>query len=361
MNGKRPDNKTIRTYNSSLDDHETRNYFKHMCADNGYRIVQLEAGENELQMYKTCEMHSSLNVFLTRDSDMLSILYGHRPSIVFRHDTNRPYTNFTTDSTPVTNQSNIVDTNDTYDTLLDCRIFDSCAWAICDLYKNGIRTNITMLGFDFSAERFGYNTLVWRAYCALCGTDFTRAQLTTSMLTSAIQNMRAEERDLINTRNDELETHQLLEIVVAFFLAASRSGSLKKATRPLDVNVDSFYKWTEKLTTTIRLYYTYITCGVMPHKEIPQIDDPYNCFMNIMYACRGKRTQAFEKKALKQGSQRVNLDTCLENLRHYCTASSIVPSTIDSDQHEVYLTINHYIMKREYEHAVDNYITSDNL
>lgn len=239
MDGKRVQNKIERVYHSGVNDYEIRTYFKRLCSENKYTVVQLEDGESELHMYLKRDRHSCLNVFLTRDSDMLSILYAHKPTIVQKQDTALECLNFNTFEHDKST-SEIEDQNDYYNSG-DWLITDSCVWALCDMQKTilGVSSNVPfkMIGFDFAEELFGYNALVWRIYCILCGTDFTPPLFTSTTRKIVMQNMRNEELEFLNkiTKNindrpttDQFSKDTIMKIIVTLLIVAKRCGSLKK-------------------------------------------------------------------------------------------------------------------------------------
>lgn len=268
MDGSRVQNKIERIHQSNVNDYDTRKFFKQMCLVNNYKVVQLDVGESELQMYIQRDKRTSLNVFLTRDSDMLSILYSHKPSIINKRD-NTPCVDFTTTSFDKSTAT-VEDRNDSYNNG-EWTITDSCVWAICDIQKTvsniSMITPITMIGFDYSEQRVGFNTLVWRSYCVLCGTDFTSPLFTDTMRRSALQNITFRELEYLNdiTKNvisdnaiDIFPKDVIIKIIVTLLVTAMRSGTLKKKTMNLKTNYNAFNKYVDLLYENIRIYFIYI-------------------------------------------------------------------------------------------------------
>lgn len=327
MDGKRVQNKIQRVYHSGINDFETRNYFKHLCHDNKYTVVQLDEGESELQMYIKRDKHANLNVFLTRDSDMLTILYSHKPSIVQTNDTSIPCLDFTTKfedkSTCIVSDRNEIYQGGNW------IISDSCVWALCDMQKivGSITTStpITMIGFDFSEQRIGFNALVWRSYCVLCGTDFTPPLFTSTMRKSALKNLKPQELEILNEITndvvdnncsvDQFSRDVIMKIVVTLLISAMRCGSLKKKTNAEKVTYGEFNNFIDEYFEAIRTYFIYIKTGIMPPFDIPKLEDPYNCIINIFQACRNG--QKFDLKKYKQWAMQAQVNECFNNIANY--------------------------------------------
>lgn len=173
-------NKKIRTQQiCSLDSRLMRNIFITMCERNGHIFVeQLGKGsESELQMYILRDKQCPLNIFITNDSDFISIAYNHQPiyttSITLRDIKMR---------TVVDNS--IIDQNFTYE---NCdKVTDSCLWIKCCSSKNTIRC----YGLDLNTRLVGFSTTAFRLLVALCGTDFTTNILTSSMIRNIVSYVR---------------------------------------------------------------------------------------------------------------------------------------------------------------------------
>lgn len=325
MDGKRVENKIERVYNSGFNNYDIRNFFKRICSDNNYRVVQLETGESELQMYIQRDRHASLNVFLTRDSDMLSILYSHKPSIVYKCNVTEKCTNFTMKKHHKSRDS-VMDNNEFYNDG-NWIVTDSCVWAICDIQKtigsNNISIPITMIGFDFMEQRVGLHVLVWRSYCVLCGTDFTPPLFTSTMRKSALKNLTSKEFQILNTLANEtfnsttgtFSRNVIMKIVVTLLIAAIRCGSLKKKTQSIKIGFTEYNKCIDLYYDAICTYFVYIDTGTMPSLDIQKLTDPYNCIVNIIHACRNG--QIMDMKHYKQWAANVGIEECFENIANY--------------------------------------------
>jgi hypothetical protein len=118
-----------------------RTTFMNPCSGIGYRVCELRSGESELQMYLRRDKTADLNVFVTADSDIISICYDHYQSVSAIAAITM--TSRQTTTTTNNNWGNIIDENDTYED--DASVIDSCLW-ICP------KRDITFIGFDRCAN-----------------------------------------------------------------------------------------------------------------------------------------------------------------------------------------------------------------
>lgn len=158
-----------------------RLFFGKMCADAGMTVMWLEQGEAELQMYLARDRQCPLNVFLTNDSDMLAICYAHTPIEAASATAVAPATEHWSDpgggSGDGCGESIVVaDQNQTYPAAVAPSVRDSCVWAKVESGP------IVLLGFDRLADRFGFDPVPFRAMAYACGTDYSNALLTNSMV-----------------------------------------------------------------------------------------------------------------------------------------------------------------------------------
>lgn len=185
-------NKKIRSHQlASLDSHLMRNLFITMCERNGHIFVEQlgKGGESELQMYLLRDQTCPLNIFVTNDSDFISIAYNHQPK------TAKPL--MLRDILPIeaTDASGeILDSNNSYE---DCsKIVDSCLWIKCCGSKSAMRA----YGLDYNVRLVDFSTSTFRLLVALCGTDFTTNILTTSMIRNIVSYIRRTTSDVATNR-----------------------------------------------------------------------------------------------------------------------------------------------------------------
>lgn len=180
-------NKRVKRTCMNADIHLVRRYFKEACKKHEYNLIELDEGEAELEMYLQRDKTSDLNIFVTEDSDMLSICYGHMPD--FLKDRNdvciEVPLNF--------DNPNVIDHNCVYAMSSDVR--DSCVWV---KQREGV---LIMIAFDEKMLMIGYNVTSFRVFAALCGTDFTESFLTKSMA-KALLRVSVEEKKKVNELTD---------------------------------------------------------------------------------------------------------------------------------------------------------------
>lgn len=184
MDGARVEGKKSRTAGQTLFNAAyVRLFFGKMCADAGMTVMWLEQGEAELQMYLARDRQCPLNVFLTNDSDMLAICYAHTPteaasaSAVATAMATEHWSDPGGGSGDGCGESIVVaDQNQTYPAAVAPSVRDSCVWAKVESGP------IVLLGFDRLADRFGFDPVPFRAMAYACGTDYSNALLTNSMV-----------------------------------------------------------------------------------------------------------------------------------------------------------------------------------
>lgn len=263
MDGTRPLNKEFRPESSTLLNHNTmRTYFIELVKKEKLPIVCLEKGESELQMYLNRDRQMQLNVFVTNDSDLISITYGHIPYVRRRSDGEILTMRQQVQTLPVDlrepviiNNLPFVDENKRYkENMYDIR--DSCVWINCH------PKSVQAYGMDFSNYQLGLDRKHFHVLIALCGTDFTDKLFTNTMLSSALRLTR-DEAAFINTVTDYSEIAALL------YATANRSGSTsKRITSYLDETLFSH----KDFNAYIDIYQTYIEMGSMNNMIMPIIN-----------------------------------------------------------------------------------------
>lgn len=377
MDGDRVKNKIQRTYDNDMDVGRIRCVFSKRCAYLGYEIIQLNQGEAELQMYLKRDRSTNLNVFFTKDTDMLSILYGHRAQYYDDSAVALPYgadivKKFqpNNDGLPIilqnsrTHSEDVCDLNDTYAGGVNA--YDSCAWAVCDCPNRPL----TVIGFDATVERMGYSKLVFCTFCSMVGTDFTNSVITRGMITGFFTSADPEELQRVNAYSlslhddgnddhrdpdcyekydrqlnslicsyggvvpvNEMDTVRVMEIVILILLSGLRSGGTikraKKNTRacdtwPLVVDVDpetclkEFNALCREFFTIVFTYYTYIKTGIMI-PGIPRIENPQLYVKTIVHVCRdgvnAHHMNPMVTSCVREWSRKTDLNTCASNMR----------------------------------------------
>lgn len=321
MDGTRVFNKESGRADFKFDAGLIRMVFKTICSEYGFTVIELQHGESELQMYLQRDKSVDLNVFLTSDSDMLSICYGHTPSVVDE--------NYSVESQKQDTTSSIIDQNMIY--VSGTKVLDSCVWV------NSCKV-VTYMGFDFIRERVKYDVFQFRTFISLCGTDFTNSLLTESMI-SAI--LLAEDSDIetINKLTD------INHIAAGLLLLGIRGGGTIKRfdDRAKNTNYDAL-----GVDKSVRMYLDYVGTGKMENSVIPKPNMSLMC-RHYLYAMRRQDT-SFVKKALCVWAKNCTILEAMENLKSFlgtynpheeCTTKSasrkrkaavVVENTVDNNQ-----------------------------
>lgn len=87
MDGVRTHNKVARKKPTNFMSDKVRTYFVQACSNLFYTIKQLAIGESELRMYLDRDTSIDLNVFLSGDSDLISICANHKPIYLNKYET----------------------------------------------------------------------------------------------------------------------------------------------------------------------------------------------------------------------------------------------------------------------------------
>lgn len=283
MDGSRVRNKVKRVINTTIDHALVRENFSKECRTIGMHVHCLDMGEAELEMYLRRDQSMVLNIFLTYDSDILSILYGHEPLVVDR-------------------RTNIIAT--TYNDSGHYDVRDSCLLA----YPSSGH-EIKYIGFDFSASSNRLSVIAFRTLVALCGTDFTAPMLTETMIEGIVK--AKDEFQFINDLDNEYH-----EIAASFlFIGIRSSGYVKRATTPTTINEYSL----EKFITVCRLYCTYIETGnmngVMDNIDMAQASQNLLWAMqNVCENCYQKPLPPLKSFLLKWTSE-LDLESAIRQLR----------------------------------------------
>lgn len=344
MDGARVANKTVKGRpDSNVDNGLIRTTFARLCAEHGYSVHALGHGESELQMYLQRNRDVGLNILLTRDSDMLSICYGHvpryyctttgteiasfeeverrglvsfRPNAVDRHRADDASDHDDEDDTsfgirrrPVYStsivDSTLLDLNDNYGP--GVRVLDSCAWFAC----GSSSCPMQVIGFDACAYRIGYNDRVFRTFASMCGTDFTVSMLPPSMFTGFFSAASEEEKRLMNSLTEPVK------IIASVVYLGLKGGGMLKRDRG-GGSADSGGSSTAALVAMVSMYYEYISTGVMADKRIPTVDPVATVNRLISKMRSDANTSPVKKQSVKRcladWVNSVSLERCLHNM-----------------------------------------------
>lgn len=309
MDGCRVFNKESGRADFHFDAGLIRHIFKNLCWEYGYTVNELDHGESELQMYLQRDRTMNLNIFLTNDSDMISICYGHKPIIKYINsedktaskelsyetiqsiiETNR--FNSTSNTThPIINQNHIYK-------LDNINILDSCLWL-----NNG--KELTAVGFDFIEDRMKFNKFIFRVFIALCGTDFTVSLLTDSMI-SGILLSEKEDIDYLNTLTD------VNDIACGLLMLGVRAGgTIKRLDDKSKLQTFS----AADVEKAVKMYIDYIDTGKMENVTIPRPCMSLVC-RHYLYAMKGQDS-CFVKNALTQWAKTTSISEAISQMHKY--------------------------------------------
>lgn len=295
LDGARVTNKVVNRPEFKFDASLIRQTFATFCRDYGMHIRQLDYGESELQMYLQRDTKSNLNVFVTDDSDMMAICYGHCPSISFEANLE-----------PCKPQDiELDDANFLYDHEQTDEIQDSCLWLRC-------RRRLLAIGLDNCHESIGYSPFVFRTFAALCGTDFTPPLFTESMV-RGIMSADTDDRQFVNT----LGTKVNLIVGALIIIAVRNLGTIKRKEQSDDLLCDF-----DAIPTLVGMYVDYVTTGVMSSDPIPRPCMSHACRQYI-YLMKNRMDRVYTKSALRTWATNITLAEACENLERQLTLPAV--------------------------------------
>ena len=298
FDGKRVLNKNERPKISTFDLPIIKKMFIASCSvaftdSEKFEICKLQEGEAELQMYLQRDKNVNLNVFLTFDSDMLSICFDHEPNLIYNQQQQQQYQdyyffekikklkpiNINDNSICSITDLNYVYNDEYYKNLI---IKDSCVWF------TKINKNYHLVGFDYCKNFVGFNSIVFRTFVGLCGTDFTSSLLTDTMINFFINNVKEADKNFLNDLSEKYSSSSKdLRILVLFIFIFCFMGNEKLRLKQIYKNTtdgfgfDSFNFKFSHLTDGLETYRFYIESGKM-NKMIEKIDYQVY-FYNIIY------------------------------------------------------------------------------
>lgn len=300
MDGERVSNKTTKRSEFYFDSGLIRVMFKRLCAcQPNYAVKELDYGESELQMYLTRDQTNELNVFLTNDSDMISICYGHTPNVTETFDRNK-HTEFQQQLL----RKSIADDNNEY--VSNYAVSDSCVWINCG-------REIRAIGFDYICDRVIYTPRVFRTFVAFCQTDFTENLFPESMI-EGIMRAPDEDKRYINTLTYINDIAAALQV-----LGIRGGGNIKRDKKLQNSKFDP-----ASIELAVSMYIQYITTGVMLNCKLPSNDMSLAC-RQYLYAMR-RQDKCFNLKALREWSRTISLQEAIENLKLFIHTPMEEPS-----------------------------------
>ncbi|ATY70194.1 polh/gran [Tomelloso virus] len=297
MDGARVANKESNRADFKYDVGLIRLTFKLICSEYGYTVNELQHGESELQMYLQRDKSVELNVFLTNDSDMISICYGHTPTIKFQDSLDENLKSIIEAQNFDSITTSIEDRNYTYDLSKVESLLDSCVWINCG------KKQVTAIGFDFIETRLYYSVSAFRTFIAFCGTDFTSCLLTDSMVSTVLLSEK-QDIEFINTLKS---AHEIAACLLVLGLRGN--GTIKRFSEESKTQTFAM----DEISKTIKMYLNYIGTGKMLNCTIARPCMSLAC-RHYLYAMRDKST-CFVKNAMVKWAKSTTLSEAIEQLR----------------------------------------------
>lgn len=282
MDGKRVTNKIIHATNFQLDASLIRNIFTKMCEGAGMFVENLEYGESELQMHIKRNQERELIVYITCDTDLISILYGHKPKVNDKSVEFRKNMNFYNDNqfdivscSLVTSNSepNIFQDSNFVYKFDDCQqIKDSIVWLNCS------KDTIILYGMDNTMCNNLLEPIQFRSFMALCGTDFTPSALTSSFIVGLLKIEKCDAY-FVNNLSD------LFDIFISLILIGFKNNGCLKQKRNQNVGMIS----RQSVIMMLKYYIDYVSTGCMTDSAIPQ-PPMFWLTRYVIWCAKNKRT-----------------------------------------------------------------------
>lgn len=299
MDGDRVINKTQRTQVAQYEIGVVRQTFCARCTSNGMRVVWLDEGESEIQMYLRRDRNNDLNVFISADSDLIPIMYGHE---AISDEVAVTDADIEPCSSPI--NSKIKDCNRVY--RKDVNVRDSCLWIRCG-------QTVEAFGMDDVRKLINLSTKSFRIMMGLCGSDFTCSAFTETMIQLILlstNNGDDTSRLNVETLNNQTDTMRIVCSLI--YLAVSHGCTLKRAD---DKQLQFVHSPATTCTFThtenmLLVYLTYLETG----KMIDDIEKPMPLYLLrlCLYAMIG-RLMKLSRGDLLKWTKTVSMSEALAN------------------------------------------------
>lgn len=193
--------------------------FKSLLEESGSSVIQLDEGDCELWMYLLRDKTIN-SIFVTADSDMISICYNHVPDYKNQqpgnHSCSSPSIEHCSTKTPILDNNQITDSQSTV---------DSCVWVRPNKLVKENSTQLMIYGMDALRKMHNLEARPARILFALSGTDYTDALFTRTMIKNILFQLAL--GSYVDILNDS--SRAILEIVwVYLYLACTTKCSLQR-------------------------------------------------------------------------------------------------------------------------------------
>jgi hypothetical protein len=238
FDGVRPSGKVVRVApDFSAND---KDQFSVYCHLSGYTVKQLLVGEAELMMYLERDKEMDLNIFVTSDTDVISIMYGGNYE---QH---------------VSQETVTIDQNNMSGKIRHVAKQNSVMWV-----RIRLESHLDLYGMDDLAAIFHLSPNHFRIAIVLTGTDYSLPIFTKTMMINCFSN-------IVNNKSYARSINQLTklqDIIVAFiYLSAINKFSFQRNTKdfqhkPVDYrqfekSILNYLNYIEN-SRTINIYYDY--------------------------------------------------------------------------------------------------------
>lgn len=255
-------------------------------------VIELEHGEAELQMYIRRDKSVPLNVFVTNDSDMVPICYGHLPSLPVAAASF--YGSLAPGDMPV-KYLTVIDPSYAYPKGVADQVLDSCVWfKTCpdklqvvgfdgaligqkdgntddssttdeqndDRTTDGQNDGQKAATGDDDSSSIGLMPRPLRCLVYFCGTDYSDHLLTATMVDKILLALEAQTEA---GREARLTLNQLtdpLEMAAVYMFLAIRGGGTVRQMKVSSLDPD-FHFDPDVVSEAFEMFHTYVTTGTM--------------------------------------------------------------------------------------------------
>lgn len=312
MDGKRVANKESRP-EKDFDVSLIRLFFMQRCLESNWKVFKF--GEAELDMYLLRDKTVNLNVFITNDSDMMSICYGHEP-VCATNVLNIKSQVFDEFNTTLYDSNRIYDDQqmEEFDMITSENVYDSCLWV------NTTKQVLNFVGFDYLADKLQFSKHIFRVMMAMCGTDFTTGILTNTQIKALItpgqENINRYSAIVGKDTSPELVNN----IIIALLVLSFREGGVRNRIQFTDNDKFDYAEF----INGIKIYCQYIETGVMEGTIVHQ--NSGLIIRHYLYAMLGQKN-GVTGKALKAWAKNAKIEDVIKNCSKYLgtfNASSFV-------------------------------------
>lgn len=280
--GKRAKNKEIRrTTIDTVLNANYRNLFMKSCNNTfEYKLIDNIIGEAELLMYLTRDKTIPLNIFVTGDTDIITICYGHKAILNNINENNVNSCDIINDNFYKNNSNNLV---------------DSAVWFDCSSKQ--------FFGLDSLQQNFRYSKNTFLTILAFAGCDYIQPLVTESML-SYLLNFSDETIKIIESLKTPIE----ILISIIYFCCTekiniidcnsnnnelgnkNKEKTLRCTFKKLKfeknlINIENFKTFYDAINNTVNNYKYYIQTNLNDESVLHNMIDINQYSILLYYMC----------------------------------------------------------------------------